>query len=160
MIWIKFSCVVTAMAAGLIASPATAYAVCGDPDQAPCTGPVPTVDQVTAIMDRLTDPNVPAPDKSDIVTPAFTDNEFRKVDCMAQHHLSAPWIITDIQSAPNNFAGATVAVPPRWRSPRPGPIVLVDQGEHWMMTHRSAMATLDNFYNDAIPVRALPWCWM
>jgi len=158
----KIAVAVMLLAASLagITAPATAHADCGDPDQPACTGPVPTVDQVAAIMDRLTDPNVPAPDKSDIVTPAFADNEFRKVDCMAQHHLSAPWIITDIQPAPNNFAGATVAVPPRWRSPRPGPIVLVDQGGHWMMTHRSAMATLDNFYNDAIPLRALPWCWM
>ena len=46
---IKFPGVVTAMAAALIASPATAFADCGDPDQPPCTGPVPTVDQVVAI---------------------------------------------------------------------------------------------------------------
>ena len=111
-------------------------------------------------MDRLTDPNVPAPDKSDIVTPAFADNEFRKVDCMTQHHLSAPWIITDIQSAPNNFAGATVAVPPGFRTPPPGPIVLVEQGGHWMITHRSAMAKLDQFYSDAISARAIQWCWL
>jgi hypothetical protein len=107
----KVAAAVLLLAASL-AVPATAHADCGDPDQPACTGPVPTVDQVTAILDRLTDPNVPAPDKSDIITPAFTDNEFRKVDCMTEHHLSAPWIITDIQSAPNNFAGATVAVPP------------------------------------------------
>lgn len=61
--------VAATLAAALIASPATAYADCGDPDQPGCTGPVPTVDQVAAIMDRLTDPNVLAPDKGDIVTP-------------------------------------------------------------------------------------------
>ncbi len=34
------------LAAALIVSPATAYADCGDAGQDPCTGPVPTVDQV------------------------------------------------------------------------------------------------------------------
>ena len=155
----KTAAAVVLLAASL-AVPATAHADCGDPGQDPCTGPVPTVDQVAAIMDRLTDPNVPAPDKSDIVTPAFTDNEFRKVDCMAQHYLSAPWIITDIQSAPNNFAGATVVKPPGWRVPNPKPIALVDQGGHWMITHRSAMFMLDEFYSAAIPMRSMPGCWM
>jgi hypothetical protein len=68
---IKFPGVVTTMAAALIASPATAFADCGDPDQPPCTGPVPTVDQVVAIMAELTDPDKPAANKTDIVTPGF-----------------------------------------------------------------------------------------
>jgi hypothetical protein len=49
----------TVIAAMLIAAsitaPATARADCGDPGQDPCTGPVPTVDQVVAIMAELTD---------------------------------------------------------------------------------------------------------
>jgi hypothetical protein len=52
---------VIVLAAALIASPATAYAQCGDPGQDPCTGPpVPTVDQVVAIMTELADPNKPS----------------------------------------------------------------------------------------------------
>jgi hypothetical protein len=150
-----------AAAAALVAAPTTAHADCGDPDQPACNGPVPTVDQVVAIMDRLMDPNVPAPDKSDIVTPAFTDNEFQKVDCMTGRHLylSTPWIVTNIQSAPNNFAGATVAKPAGFRVPPPKPIVLVDQGGHWLLTHRIAMYMLDEFYSADIGVRAIPWCW-
>ena len=65
MNWIKLSGL--AMVAALIAAPATvvtaapAYADdCGDPGQPPCTGPVPTVDQVVAIMAELTDANKPA----------------------------------------------------------------------------------------------------
>lgn len=143
-----------------VTAPGLAHADCGDPDQPACTGPVPTVDQVTAIMDRLTDPNVPAPDKSDIVTPGFTDNEFRKVDCMNQVHPGGIWIITDIQSAPNNFAGATVAKPPGWRVPGPVPIVLVDQGGHWMITHKSAYSLLDYFYFKLSPLRSMPYCVM
>ena len=35
------------------------------------TGPVPTVDQVVAIMSELTDPNIPAVNKSNVITPAL-----------------------------------------------------------------------------------------
>jgi hypothetical protein len=49
MNWTKLS-VATTLVAALIASPATAYADCGDPDQHPCTGPVPTVDEVVAVL--------------------------------------------------------------------------------------------------------------
>src|ERR1700733_9062116 len=72
---IKFPGVVTAMAAALIASPATAYADCGDPDQPPCTGLVPTVDQVLTVLGELTDPDTPAANKSNVVTPGFSADE-------------------------------------------------------------------------------------
>ena len=52
---IKFPALAT-LTVALFASPATAYADCGDPDQPPCTGPVPTVDQVVAIMAELDRP--------------------------------------------------------------------------------------------------------
>ena len=73
---------VIVLAAALITAPAPAYADCGDPGQDPCTGPVPTVDQVLAIMAELTDPNIPAANKGDIVTPAFTDEQAGKFDTM------------------------------------------------------------------------------
>ena len=76
MNWTKLS-VATTLAAALIASPATAYADCGDPGQDPCTGPVPTVDQVVAIMAELTDPDIPAANKTDIVTPGFLTRRSR-----------------------------------------------------------------------------------
>jgi len=77
MNWIKLSDVATALAATLIAAPApAAYADCGDPDQPPCTGPVPTVDQVVAIMAGLTDPDRPAATtKNDAITPGFTTKD-------------------------------------------------------------------------------------
>ena len=65
------------LAATLIASSATAYADCGDPDQPPCTGPVPTVDQVVAILAELTDPDIPAANKTDIVTPRIQPRRSR-----------------------------------------------------------------------------------
>lgn len=37
--------------------------------------PVPTVDQVVAIMAELTDPDRPAASKTDTVTPAFSPDE-------------------------------------------------------------------------------------
>jgi hypothetical protein len=82
---IRFPGVVTAMAAGLIAWAATGYADCGDPAQEPCTGPVPTrsvpsVDQITARLNKLTDPSIPAEDKHDVVTPDFQPNNIGWLD--------------------------------------------------------------------------------
>ena len=114
MNWTKLS-VATMLAAALIASPATAYADCGDPGQDPCTGPVPTVDQVVGIMAELTDPNIPAVNKSDIVTPGFSPDEAGTIDDHLNRMdafgglLPPAFVVTDIQPAPDNFAGATVA---------------------------------------------------
>jgi hypothetical protein len=47
---------VNASAATLIASPATAYADRGDPNQPPCKRPLPTPHQVVPAMAELTDP--------------------------------------------------------------------------------------------------------
>jgi hypothetical protein len=147
--------VATTLAAALIASPATAYADCGDPDQPPCTGPVPTVDQVVAIMDKLTDPDTPAVNKTDIVTPGFTPDEAQKLDDrlnrMRAPALPLHFVVTDIQPAPNNFAGATVASVgnPR-QSTFPKPVVLVNQGGHWLITHDTALAKFESLYQAAV----------
>ena len=61
-------------------APATAHADCSDPDQPPCTGRVPMVDQVVGIMAELTDPNIPAVNKGDIVTPGFSPDEAGTID--------------------------------------------------------------------------------
>ena len=111
---IKLPGVVTAMAAALIASPATAFADCGDRDQPPCTGPVPTVDQVVAIMAELTDPDKPAANKTDIVTPGFAPEEAGTIDdhlnrMNAFGVLPLPFVVTDIQSAP------TTSPEPPWK---------------------------------------------
>lgn len=92
MNWTKLS-VATTLAAALIASPATAYGECGDSDQTPCTGPVPTVDQVVAIMAELTDPNIPAVNKGNVVSPGFSPDEAGTID----DHLSR------IHTLPLNF---------------------------------------------------------
>ena len=156
MNWTKLS-VATTLVAALIAWPATAYADCGDPGQDPCTGPVPTVDQVVAIMAELTDPNIPAANKANIVTPGFSPDEAGTIDDhlhrMDAHGriLPLPFIVTDIQPAPNNLAGATLAT--QGDSPRQNsngrPIVLVDQSGRWLITHDSAMAELDVFWRVA-----------
>lgn len=114
MNWIKLS-VATAMAAALISSPATAYADCGDPGQPRCTGPVPTVDEVVGIMAELTDPNIPAANKGNIVTPGFSPDEAGTIDDHLHRTDAAgllPYnlVVTDIVPAPSNFAGVTVTV--------------------------------------------------
>ena len=107
------------------------------------------MDQVAAIMDRLTDPNVPAPDKSDIVTPAFTDDELHKVDCMNQRHPGGPLDRHRHPICAQQLRGGYRGQTPGWRVPRPDPIVLVDQNGHWMITHRSAYYLLTYFYIQA-----------
>jgi hypothetical protein len=144
------------MVAALIAAPATAYADCGDPDHPPCTGPVPTVDQVLAVLAELTDPNIPAANKTDIVTPGFSPDEAGTIDDhlnrMNAHGgiLPLPFVVTDIEPAPNNSAGGTVVITGSFRQrTNPHPIVLVDQGGHWLITHDTAMAEMDVIWQAA-----------
>ena len=139
----------------VVAAPEPAHADCGDPGQDPCTGPVPTVDQVVGIMQQLTDPNIPAANKTDIVSPGFSPDEAGTIDdhlnrMNAFGVLPLPFVVTDIQSAPNNLAGATVETNGGFhQGTHARPIVLVDQGGHWLITHDTAATTLDNFWSNA-----------
>jgi hypothetical protein len=136
--------------------PATAFADCGDPGQDPCTGPVPTVDQVMTLLGELTDPDIPAANKTNIVTPGFSPDEAGTID----NHLTRmkvfggilplPFYVTDIQPAPNNLAGATVEIGGSFRQrTNPHPIVLVDQGGHWLITHDTAEAEINVIWQAA-----------
>jgi hypothetical protein len=135
------------LAASLVGVPATARA----------DDPVPTVDQVVAIMAELTDPDRPAASKTDIVTPGFSPDEAGTIDDHLNQeriHLPLNFVVTDIQPAPNNSAGATVAtVGSPKRSSYAAPIVLVDQGGHWLITHDTAMAELGTFWREATRYR-------
>jgi hypothetical protein len=147
---IKLS-IATTLAAALIATPATAYADCGDPGQDSCTGPVPTVDQVVAILAELTDPDIPAANKGNIVTPGFSPDEAGTIDNhlnRSRRNLPLNFVVTNIQPAPNNFAGATLATVgnPR-QSTYARPIVLVDQGGQWLITHDSAVIETNTFWS-------------
>jgi hypothetical protein len=143
-----------------LAVPATAHADCGDPDHPPCTGPVPTVDQVTALMAELTDPDRSFADKNDAVTPAFTNEEVTKLDKELNYVrgngvLPINFTVTDIQPAPNNFAGATVAngtagVVIGIRS-GVAPIVLVEQGGRWVVTRDTAISRVNKLFVDSVP---------
>jgi hypothetical protein len=146
--------------AASLAVPGTSYADCGDPGQDPCTGPVPSVDQVMALMAELTDPDRPFADKNDAVTPAFTNEQAAKLDreldyVRSNGVLPINFIVTDIQPAPNNFAGATIAnntagfvVGIRAGS---APIVLVEQGGHWLVTRDTAIIRVFKLFTDSIP---------
>jgi hypothetical protein len=138
--------------AASLTAPATAHADCGDAGQDPCTGPVPTVDQIVAIFAELTDPDRPAMSKTDIVTPIFTPDEAGTIDDhlnRSRRNLPLDFIVTNIQPAPNNFAGATLATgglgrPRQWTYARP--ILLVKQGGHWLLTHDSAVQETKAFW--------------
>jgi hypothetical protein len=147
--WAKLS-VATTLAAALIVTPATAYA-----DE-----PVPTVDEVVAVMAGLTDPDIPAANKGNIVSPGFAPDEAGTIDDQLNRMnargriLPLPFIVTDIQPAPNNFAGATLATGGSPRQSTNGrPIVLVNQGGHWLITHDSAIAEMNALFHEATRYR-------
>lgn len=123
------------------------------PGSPPCAGPVPTTDEVVAIMAELTDPSIPAANKTDIVTPGFTPEEAQTIDdhlnqTSARGLLPLNFVVINIQPAPNNLSGATVATTGGYRhATYPRPIVLVDQGERWQITHDTAMTELEVFWN-------------
>ena len=135
----KIAAAALLIAAALVA-PATAHA----------DDPAPNVDQVVAIMTELTDPGRPAASKSDIVTPGFAPDEAGTIDdhlniLNGRGYIPFHFVVTDIEPAPGNTAGATVAAPhdfPYW-SVYPCPIVLVNQGGHWMIVHDAAMVWLN-----------------
>jgi hypothetical protein len=146
--------------AASITAPATAYADCGDPDQPPCTGPVPNVDQVVAVLAGLTDPDIPAANKTNIVTPGFSPDEAGTIDdhlnrMNAFGVLPLPFVVTNIQPAPDNLAGATLETNGGFhQGTHARSIVLVDQGGHWLITHDTAMNELDAFWKAANRVYA------
>ncbi|WIM89605.1 hypothetical protein PT015_09330 [Candidatus Mycobacterium wuenschmannii] len=147
----------TLFAASLVA-PATAHADCGDPGQDPCTGPVPTVDQVVGILAELTDPERPAASKTDIVVPGFTPEEDQTLDDhlnqMNAHggRLPIDFLVTNIQPAPDDLAGATVETMgpgPRYTQTAARPFVLADQHGHWFITHDSAIILTNAWYRNS-----------
>jgi len=106
-------------------------------------------------MNELTDPDIPAANKTDIITPAFTDGQAQGFDGMLNSLrfwggvIPRDFTVTDIQPAPNNTAGATVETPPTWRmKPGTAPIVLVLQNGRWMITHQTAVGRMAQLYND------------
>jgi hypothetical protein len=58
--------------------------------------------------------------------------------------------VTEIQPAPGNTAGATVAAPNTFPhgSIHPVPIVLISQSGHWSITHDAAMAFLNQMWRN------------
>jgi hypothetical protein len=140
--------------AASLAVPATAHADCGDDGQPACTGPMPTVDQVTALLTELMDPNRPNADKNDVVTPDLNPESIGFLDKYLDGELNArgdfpyDFAVTDIQPAPNNFAGATVATHanghPSWT--KPWPIVLVNQSGRWLLTRKAAISLVSEVW--------------
>jgi hypothetical protein len=133
---------------------APAHADCGDPGKPVCVGPVPSTDQVVAVLSELTDPGRPAASKSDAVTPGLAPDEAGTADdhlnrLNGRGFMPFNFVVTDIQPALGNSAGATVTVQSnRPHTPTdPTPIVLVDEGGRWLVTHDAAIALLNAVWN-------------
>lgn len=147
-------CTVTVLAAVL--GGATAKAEPDPPPPAPNeapAAPVPTVDQIVADLNRITAPDVPCQAKADVVDPGFSTDECQTIEdhlnrFNAHGYIPFTFIVTDVQPAPNDYAGATLSVTRPW-SP-PGPIVLMRQGNQWKITHDTAMTALDALWYNAV----------
>jgi len=132
------------LAAYLMVAPAAAHA-----------DAVPTVDEVVAVLAGLTDPNIPAANKTNIVTPGFSPDEAGTIDdhlhrMDAHGLLPLNFVVTDIQPAPGNFAGATAAATGSFnQNAPPGPIVLANHGGRWQITHDTAMTVLNAIWSNA-----------
>jgi hypothetical protein len=150
----KIAAAAILLAVASLVTPAIAHADCGDPDQPACTGPVPTVDQVVALLSELMDPNRPNEDKNDVVTPDFSPESIGFLDTYLDGRLNAhgdfpyDFIVTDIQPAPNNFAGAAAATHANGHrtTTKPWPIVLVNQSGRWLLTRKAAI----NFVSEVL----------
>jgi hypothetical protein len=139
-------------------APAPAHADCGDPGQPTCAGPIPTIDQVVAVLAGLTDPDIPAANKTNIVSPGFSPDEAATIDNHLDRMRRYPlgsllplhFVVKDVEPAPNNFAGATVGIAGgRRQNMGPRSVVLVDQGGEWLLTHDAAMSEMAAIWNTA-----------
>ncbi|WP_052739939.1 hypothetical protein [Mycobacterium sp. UM_Kg27] len=147
--------IVLAAALTGVATPATAAAA----------EPVPTPDEVLAAMAELTNPDIPAANKGNIVTPGFSPEEAQTIDQRLRETQEAGllpyhFVVTDIQPAQDNFAGATVtSVGGFHEESAPEPIVLSEQGGRWLITHDTAVTALEHFWHNAnrpfVPI--VPW---
>ena len=106
-------------------------------------------------MAELTDPNKPAADKTDIVTPGFSLDEAQTIDdhlsrTDAKGLLPYNFVVTDIEPAPADLAGTRVTVTGSFHQrSAPEAIVFADQSGHWKITHDTAKTALDNFWYNA-----------
>ncbi|MEB3020920.1 hypothetical protein [[Mycobacterium] crassicus] len=126
-----------------------------DPEP-PLGAAVPTAEQVTAILNQLTDPNVPDADKAKLVEGGLSPEEMNQSDQglakLDRHHaLPFTFTVTDIQPAINDMAGVTAALTgPREPLPVTQPLVLADHNGTWQLTHDSYEPTFANMVRHVI----------
>ncbi len=138
-----------------VVTPATAFA----------DGAVPSPDEVLGLMAELTNPDIPAVAKGNIVTPGFSPEEAQTIDQRLRETQQAGllpyhFVVSDIQPAPGNSAGATVTSEGGFHEQSaPESIVLSEQGGRWLITHDTAVTALDHFWHNAnrpfVPI--VPW---
>ncbi|RRR42339.1 hypothetical protein EHH44_17750 [Mycolicibacter terrae] len=98
----------------LIVALACAPGAHADPEPPP-GAPVPTAEQVAAILNQLTDPNVADTDKAKLVDGGLSPDELGQNDQglakLVRHHaLPFTFTVTDIRPAINDLAGVTAAL--------------------------------------------------
>ncbi|ORX08458.1 hypothetical protein [Mycolicibacillus trivialis] len=123
---------------------AAAPAVHADP---PPVGPVPSSDQVAAVMHQLSDPHAPDEVKSGLVDGGLSPAELGELgglvnDLAFRAELPLNFAVTDIVAAPGDVAGMTVSAT-TWLMTRAvvEPMVLIHDDGTWRLTHDSFTPT-------------------
>lgn len=115
---------------------------------------VPTPDQVTSVLDRLTDPNVGYQGKLGLVENGLSPEEGQGLDqdlARFNGHGELPYnfAVSDIQAAPDGMAGATISLTgPKIPIPQIRPIALANQGGSWLLLHDSYTQVLQLLTSD------------
>lgn len=123
------------------------------PDAVADVDAVPTPDQVADILNRVLDPNLDLQDKSTVVTPGLSPDDENQIDAALgrltlRNRLPLDFLITDIQPAPNDYAGAAVAAS-NLSGLSPTPVVLTRQGDQWKITEDALMPLIQAIWHAA-----------
>ncbi|HEU4360691.1 MAG TPA: hypothetical protein VFR27_04185 [Mycobacterium sp.] len=112
---------------------------------------LPTAEQLTDLLNRLSDPGVSYTTKENLVEGGIApseghglDHELRKAYRAGQ--LPLQFDVTNIQPVGPNTAAADVAISgPKMQPPVSKPLTFVDQDGNWVLSHDSAVALLQAF---------------
>lgn len=117
--------------------------------------PLPTADQVTGVLTRLSDAGVSYKTKDNLVEGGIAPNEGHLLDhelrkAYREGQLPLTFNVTNIQPAGPNTAAADVAISgPKMQPPVTRPLTFVDQGGSWVLSHDSAVALVQAFQAQA-----------
>jgi hypothetical protein len=121
------------------------------PDQPPPPAPpapgLPTADQLTAILNQVTDPGVSYTTKNNVVQGGIPPNEGHEADHKLRQayrdgYFPENFNVTNIQQAGPNVTADVTTTGPKLAAPVTQNYTFVNEGGNWVMAHDSAVALI------------------